>query len=1388
MAIVQSRVAAVQAIYAAYYNRPADVGGLDFWTNQLQAANGNLTTIINAFGNSAEANALYTGSVENKVNQVYLALFNRPAEVAGLNFYVAEINAGRISLAGAAQAIAAGAQGADKTAFDNKVEAATKFTEALDTAPEVLAYSQNGAAEKGRDFLEGVTATSKPDAAAINKAVADLNTATTFDLTPGIDIKTANIFTANQKFNPAGTELQNTLNDGDVLTATGENSSLDASLGNAGATGGTIITPKLEGIKTVEVSFIGSGAVQPGVSNGAVTAVDFQDATGLDKVAIDRVSQSINSAELGNIKQAVSAIDISNTNANNAGTVEVSFANGVLNGKNAVTLTLQDVQVRNLNIGQNTSGINNLGVSAQGYETITLNTVGVARNSIATLNSPMDKDTDGSLKIGGTGTGGLDLGTTTNFVNATQAQLPEAVLFTAGTGLQGVGGRINTINASELVGGLTLVLDNVLDIGKADTSGVRQDVNVIGSAGNDTFVLFDAVQAGVAGSAGDKIDGGAGNDTVVLSNGADVANTISKVENVQMLIDANTAGAAAATAVVANYDFLLDATSTVLRNVSTDTTLAGANIDAASGVATFTLRNLSAAQAGAISIQHSTTGQQAGGGVGANDLPGFNNGDITFNVISANLKTNTANDTLAVTIQEATNTAPRFNFTIDSTANLAAGATATTFENLTINDNDTESNTIRLQNFANQTGTVTINGGLAGTFLNLDMLDTAVNLGGRGIRSLATDGTAVDNFNGTNTNNNGASVAIEGLRDAGANTTYQRLGSAIIDGSTSLADLVVRVGNNAASGQGAQKITTGAGNDFVVFDLIDATQITVGTAGLTGADSVDGGANTAITSTTPTTLVGDVLAIDGDGRNIVIQQSEWDNVKNFETIYLAGNGGAFVAGGAARTANSYYLQLDNDLIDNNGGDLIRIVNDDQSQVNNAGAGALPNNTDVSTDNRSATIFATGLNAFNHFAFDGEEGTGATMDRFVVNDQNTNGGNIIDGGNVNISNDITQTVGGVTTNAAAVASRDVLEVRNSATVTISDLANIRNVGVISFQNDQAVAQTLTLSLDDATVDSLVDSGHTATNAAGRVEQILVLAGDRDAAVLGAGNGPTDEAGNAFTSSQATRVVINAQTLGTASALRFEGSTGGVLAANDVINIGLNLGATTAHILNGGDGTDTLNLFGNIANQTLTVNAGVNYVINNGQPTQTTNTLSASFTNINLSNLTGTATAGVIAINGTAGADSLTGSAAADVITGGGGADQLAGGAGADTFAFAAASSGGVNGAAVADVIADFVAGTDKLQFTAVADVVSAQQAAVQVAVTGLAAGSTDAQIAEAMAAANATDLGVAFAVFNGSTYVLFEGTGAGNTYVQAEDVFIKLTGVTTLPTFAADVIA
>lgn len=159
-----------------------------------------------------------------------------------------------------------------------------------------------------------------------------------------------------------------------------------------------------------------------------------------------------------------------------------------------------------------------------------------------------------------------------------------------------------------------------------------------------------------------------------------------------------------------------------------------------------------------------------------------------------------------------------------------------------------------------------------------------------------------------------------------------------------------------------------------------------------------------------------------------------------------------------------------------------------------------------------------------------------------------------------------------------------------------------------------------------------------------------------------------------------------------------------------------------------------------------------------------------------------------IGGT-GADTLIGGAGVDFIAGGLGIDTLTGGDGADIFVFDG-TQGVTNNATVGtfDTIPDFVSGIDKLQFTSVIAVASAQQTVVQTAITQLSSTATTTDIANAMSNANTTDLGVSFATFNGDTYVLFERTGANTAFTVTDDIFIRLSGITTLPTFATDVVA
>ena len=78
----------IQNAYLAYYGRPADPAGLDYWSGRLKDAGGNLGEIIAAFGSSAEFTERF-GQLDTTelVEAIYQRLFKRDADPKGLAFY-----------------------------------------------------------------------------------------------------------------------------------------------------------------------------------------------------------------------------------------------------------------------------------------------------------------------------------------------------------------------------------------------------------------------------------------------------------------------------------------------------------------------------------------------------------------------------------------------------------------------------------------------------------------------------------------------------------------------------------------------------------------------------------------------------------------------------------------------------------------------------------------------------------------------------------------------------------------------------------------------------------------------------------------------------------------------------------------------------------------------------------------------------------------------------------------------------------------------------------------------------------------------------------------------------------------------------------------------------
>lgn len=187
----------VQKVYVAYYGRPADREGLLYWADKLDAANGNLSEIIDSFGNSAEATTLFGGlTVEQMVSAIYTQLFNRLPDPEGLDFYSQGIMNGTFTLASVMLDVLNGAKNADIAIINAKLTAADAFTDTffdgVNDTEEVLAYSGDDAAALAREWLAPVidattATTAEGEIATVLDEMGGATTGETLVLTDSVD-------------------------------------------------------------------------------------------------------------------------------------------------------------------------------------------------------------------------------------------------------------------------------------------------------------------------------------------------------------------------------------------------------------------------------------------------------------------------------------------------------------------------------------------------------------------------------------------------------------------------------------------------------------------------------------------------------------------------------------------------------------------------------------------------------------------------------------------------------------------------------------------------------------------------------------------------------------------------------------------------------------------------------------------------------------------------------------------------------------------------------------------------------------------------------------------------------------------------------------------------
>lgn len=173
MAIVTTHIAAVQELYVAYFGRPADVAGLDYWTNVVEVEGGSLTAVSAAFAKEKEYTDLFAGQTNAQIiDKIYTNMFGHAADAAGRTYWVDLLTAGTVTIDTIVADVANGAQGTDATAVENKVAGASAFTAALDTPAEQAGYNGAAAAVLAKAFIAGITTDATLDAAIAPNALA----------------------------------------------------------------------------------------------------------------------------------------------------------------------------------------------------------------------------------------------------------------------------------------------------------------------------------------------------------------------------------------------------------------------------------------------------------------------------------------------------------------------------------------------------------------------------------------------------------------------------------------------------------------------------------------------------------------------------------------------------------------------------------------------------------------------------------------------------------------------------------------------------------------------------------------------------------------------------------------------------------------------------------------------------------------------------------------------------------------------------------------------------------------------------------------------------------------------------------------------------------------
>ena len=833
----------IQQLYIAYFGRPADPVGLAYWAANVDAANGSVAQVIAGFSASTESGVLYAGATTaQKISSIYLALFNRNPEPAGLAYWVAQIDSGTVSQAQAAYQIQSSAGPGDAASVANKLAAAKAFTAQIDTSAELAGYVGTTAASNGRAFLNGVDATPASLVIATSPTVLTTSVATATNTTTTPPVTPTTPATGQTFTLTAGADNFTGTSSNDTFTSTvvggfGSGDVLDGGAGIDTLTVSGTSAISSAGLKVANVesaSFTSSGSVD----------LDTSSWTGLTSLtAQSSKSPMAILAGTGTAVTATALTNGANTIAVNGGSTVSVIASGSTTGSITVGSTLAPTGT--VTVSNSSSAAGNMGaITVKGGTVVKVTQL--ASNAVVNTTN-----TQGEVAVTGTAA--------TTTVDITNTALAAASVSAAGVDTNSV--TITDVNSGNatLVGTIsTVAVSNVTNITISGTALTHLSVkggagNIITSNSGLSVPVVTTLNLTLDGqSGGSLIDAGIYSTLDLTTTGSDstLTNIFEGGLTTLNLAGTQTLTLDSASGLSSLAGVKVSGSAGLTANLSKVTKLTSIDASATSGNVTVSIDGTKASYLGGSGIDTVTlTGipnQTINGGAGTADVLKVSATNAS-SLVSAALVSGFEEVVFSSSTNETINTsnfvgATQFttsggngqtlsNMVSGNTLQLTGAGTAYTVSgtgfltgvndtlNVKLTDNSTAGvqfaatgiNAVNVENIA-----ITVTDAQAnptGTF------NDALTLQGNSVKTITVAGNAGLSLNATSTAL--TSVDASGLTKGGFTWTSGNLTDAItVKGSETGANVINLSSVSAAvvnytGGSGSNSLTTGNGNDIV---------------------------------------------------------------------------------------------------------------------------------------------------------------------------------------------------------------------------------------------------------------------------------------------------------------------------------------------------------------------------------------------------------------------------------------------------------------------------------------------------------------------------------------------------------------------------------------------